>query len=147
MTTVYVNYDEFVVDSEYSDEAWGPWRQDWTFNLDSVTLSKKKDWGDYESINTPNDVVEGQNVHVLWMTYSSGDSFGCASGKGEIIWVFTDYEVAKAALDAWENPKNWKNYAVKYAIEDGTIITSSNPADGYFSDLGEMRLDSVTVTA
>jgi hypothetical protein len=86
-------------------------------------------------------VSEGDTVYLLYVTYSSGDSFGNASGCVEEIWVFNnpnDAEKARRIIeeDANKNPDTtsdldiglprpiytgaWKGY-FDY-VEDVTVV-------------------------
>jgi hypothetical protein len=79
----------------------------------------------------------GDNIHVVYVCYSTGDSFGQDTGIHEHLWAFTDYSKAdELALAICEdsrkkpdydynheplsfegvsiNPNNWKGYFERF---------------------------------
>ena len=91
-------------------------------------------------MNVGFEAEAGTPVHVLWMTYSNGDSFGHGSGYGEILWVFEDADVARHALKAWQD--NSEQYSITIKDETGRDIMLSNPGSGYFESVDSLQVDT-----
>ena len=146
MHSVYVQYLEECIFSRREDEVWGSWEEENCFFIEGVSLSSSKDLNSsYSEDQVPcsTEVIVGQEVFVLWISYSAGNSFGRASGNGEIFWVFSDKKIAADALK--EVYKQEKNFIIKLTLEDGSTIKLSNPASGYFERLESVRVDSFIV--
>ena len=143
---LFVQYDEICTHSYRSPEQWGDWSEEYDFNVRGVSLSSRDRWNE-EKFNLDIDVKAGEPVFVLYMTYSTGDTFGRATGRGEVLWVFKDPDTAKEALRIWkeENDKRDPEYSVKFEDDVGRVIQLSNPASGYFENLGYLDLQTFLV--
>lgn len=139
---IYVNYEEYGESSHEShgDGEWDcSWSYDGSFNVTGVVLENPAGFS-YETLNVNWDASPGEEVYVLTMIYSTGDSFGYASGKGEVLWVFKDFDVAKNAAKRLREQED--EYSVKIEDETGQTIQLSNPGSGYFESVEEIRLES-----
>lgn len=144
MSLVYVQYREVCVHSERGEGSYADWARDNEFSIDGVTLDKSHRWN-YDAIQIAPAVVEGDRVWVLWLTYRDGDSFGSETGKGEIMWVFTDAVVADKALQKMEKLDTKHVSVFDFEDEDGEMIHLSNPANDYFSRVEGFHLQAFTV--
>ena len=77
------------------------------------------------------------------MIYTDGDSFGFATGKGEVLWVFEDIESARLAQRMLE--ENKKEFSIKFEDGKGNTIQFSNPGAGYFESVENISIDSYFV--
>jgi hypothetical protein len=86
-------------------------------------------------------------VFVLYMTYDTGDSFGRAYGKGEIIWVFKDPDLATKARLKWEaeNNKRDPEFSIEFEVDGGQTVKQGNPAAGYFENVGNIDVGTFLV--
>lgn len=141
-TKLFVNYSSYRTASYHSGEDYGEWSESNDFSLSGVKLSKN-DYEYSEAFTLPQEVKEGDRVYVLWMTYSTGDSFGNADGLGEIIWVFPTEELAIAAKKLWEGSEK---YSIDFDIGEGHSKTLSNVAYGYFENQDSIDISSFIVT-
>lgn len=142
MTQLYVVYTEEEIDSYRAPENYGEWSSDNHFSVDGVFLNKPEHRGYTETFTTVFDVNVGDELHVLYIRYGTGDSFGHGSGYGEVIWVFKDLDVAMKAAKVWETTNN---YRIDFEIEDGSFIKLSNPAHGYFEQLESVNVQTIIV--
>lgn len=142
MTQIYVAYTEEVTDSYQSPEEYGDWSSHNHFSVNRVFLNKPAHAMYTEEFSTGFNVNVGDELHVLYIRYGTGDSFGHASGYGEVQWVFKDINVATEAAKIWETPDAW---LVKFKIEDGSIIELSNPSYGYFEKLESVDIETMIV--
>lgn len=145
---LYVNYHERCLEDYWDGQEYGDWRREWEYEVRSVGLSTLAPWRglghDVEELETDFDVVAGDTVYVLWMTYRTGDTFGHETGRGEILWVFKDRQAAEAARTIWE--ENACNaYTVEFYSDSGKLVKVSSPAAGYFEDLGYLELSEFVV--
>lgn len=143
---VYVQYLERCIHNEREDREYGNWREEYNFNIRGVSLTSRDRWNE-EKIEMGCDVKAGDPVFVLYMVYDSGDSFGRAYGKGEVLWVFKDADTALEAKRRWEeeNDKQDPEYSVTFEDDVGRVIKLSNPAAGYFESLGYIELSTYLV--
>ena len=143
MSMVYVQHRELCIESERGEGRHADWSRTNEFIVEGVTLDTKNRWG-YDAIQIAPAVLEGDRIWVLWVTYRSGDSFGSETGKGEIIWAFTDPKVADNALVALEK-RGGKVNSFDFVDEDGEELHLSNPANDYFSRVEGFHLQAFTV--
>lgn len=146
MSLVYVQHHEYTVDSQPAEEQYGNWSETSDFIIDGVALDTKLRWG-YDAVQIAPAVVVGDPVWVLYMTYSTGDSFGCHHGKGEVIWVFVDEAVATKNLNSLESLRGPVGEMASFTFtdEDGEVLHMSNPANDYFSSVEGFHLQPCIV--
>lgn len=138
---IHVKFHERLLASHEHEYDWG---QKWEFNIEAVSL--KRPLVEYETLNIAGPVRNGDTVWVLHVTYSEGDSFGCATGKGEVVWVFTQEHAARSAALSIENNKEASSF--QFGDDDGTIIQLSSPIAVSWSDkLLEVVVTKKVVTA
>jgi len=146
MTNLYVQFNSCEI-SHYRDEKeYCEWRSEYDFCVKGVSITHKKEY-DEEKYSLP-DIKIGDVVFVLYMIYSSGDSFGSSTGNGEILWVFKDAELgekAKAKFEA-ENDSCDPKFSIEIETDEGTTFKMSNPAAGYFKNMAAVRLDTFLVS-
>lgn len=138
--TVYSNYH--VGEGDYPD-----WSEDTITRLNYATPIPEGYW---DVALFPNEVDPklGDNIFVVWVEYSSGDSFGSSSGNVEFLWAFTDAEKAyklKELIykdyrdDSYYNFKSGNNFNF-YGVN---IYTGT--WKGYFESLQTVRVDRLEV--
>lgn len=139
---ILVKSEEFITHSEHSDEEYGDWCTESEFNIGDVTvypeiLRARKVYvdGDIYAINKKYE--KSLLVYVVYVTFSSGDSFGNSSGNGIVVWAFSDRKLAEDCLEEVNNCAGKDNY--KFTIEDGNggfkQTKLSNPTTGYFEHM------------
>lgn len=131
MSEVYVTTDSIMTGSYHSGEEFGEWSESSSFYVNTASLTKPDE--SFEKVEIGVDVEVGDIVYALYMTYSSGDSFGSSSGNGEVVWVFKDQTLAYRAVRAIE--KDQDKQALTFETDIGTMVRLSNPAYGYFECL------------
>lgn len=143
---LYINTYNRCTQSQRSEEAYGEWYESYDFRINSVHLDRTSDYD--EEFDVPFEVVEGDEVYILYMIYTSGDSFGYSDGNSEIIWVFKDKEVARKAegvyIDAVES-EEYNNSLIEVVVDGGTTLKLSNPAWGYFENVSTIELETFKV--
>jgi hypothetical protein len=143
---LYVSVSEVCTYSEREPEEYGSWEEQWDFSVVAVHREKPetlRGWWDGEVFDVPFEVAAGDTVYVLSMVYNTGDSFGRAEGKGEVLWVFKDEALALAAESVWEKSK--EQHSVEFVIDDGKKIKISNPGSGYFETITYVNVESFQV--
>jgi len=143
---LFVQYYETCVDSYRDGKEYGEWRESYDFNVTGVSLTSQKRM-DEEQLGCLVDVKAGDTVYVLSMTYSTGDSFGHAEGRGEVIWVFVDPALAWIAKSIWEKENDKRNpeFSIEFAVDGDQTVKQSNPAAGYFENIGRVDVTSFVV--
>lgn len=137
-----VKTETICVYSHKSEEEYGSWSQEYNFNVIHVSLEDSNRYTT-ENFTIPGEINSGDEVFVLYMIYSSGDSFGSSSGNGEVLWVFTDKDIAEAASKIWAASNEIDS--VSFKIEDGSTVTLSNQSSGYFENISNVEISSFIV--
>lgn len=141
---LFVQYQSICLDSFREPVEYGEWSDTYDFDVKGVAVSSRGRWSglayDEDKINVGFEAEAGTPVHVLWLTYSNGDSFGHSSGNGEILWVFKDADVAQEALKTWQD--NSEEYSITIKDENGKDIELSNPGSGYFESIESLQVDT-----
>ena len=141
---LHIQYNSYCVDSKDADEPFGEWYSEYDFSIKGASLTASERY-DNETFNVDSDVKAGDPVFVLYMTYSSGDSFGSSEGEGEVLWAFKDATLAAAARSAWKKGGDEKAQSIEFEIDGGRKIKLSNPAWGYFENMSSVDLVTVLV--
>ena len=126
-TKLTVQYDQNLVYNKSPKERYGDWSERYESSITDVIKDKQVSG---EEFNIDQDVNLGDIVYVLYMIYSTGDSFGRSTGNIEPLWVFKDAKVAVATMRELE--KNQKADSLVFKTESGREIKLSNPGAGYF---------------
>ena len=136
---LYVKYDEHTLHYHREDKDYGDWEESLSFSVDSVHLSRGDDGCRYEEFEVAFDAKVGDTAAVLYMTYSTGDSFGSSDGNGEVLWVFPDGDTAVRAMRKVQT--NIKQYSIEFDDGFGNKIVMNNPAAGYFEHLENIDIN------
>jgi hypothetical protein len=157
-TRLFVEVDSVCEHYEQSDEEWGgSWQQDNSAEVTGVLMDNDKrvqHLARGEWITIPGTVADGDKVYVLFMLYSSGDSFGSSSGNHDVLWVFTDLDTAKAALEVVKSANGGYNvqtgsnsdtFTLEFKLENGATQKVHNPAAGYFEGMEDVYLKEMVV--
>ena len=132
---LYVKTDEYCTHSHREDRDYGEWSETYSFTVDGVYLNKTP--GErYDMVEVAFDAKVGDTAAVLYMTYSTGDSFGSSTGNGEVIWVFPDGDTAVRAMRKYQ--ANMEKFSVEFDDGFGNLIKMHNPAAGYFERLEDI---------
>lgn len=138
---LYPEINEFFDDADEADEEFDNWHQEWEFNVNKVHAKKQ---------STHNEVFElnaniGDSVWSLVIRYKSGDSFGNAEGKGELIWLFTKLEYAQRAQKEYQDyiDKDSTSVLLTLELSSGNFkkVRFSNIVNGYFEHLSGFDID------
>lgn len=139
MSKLYVSVSEKVTRYSRSDDDYGDWREDKDFSVTGVFLSEIST----EVVSIISEVKDGDIVHVLYIRYSTGDSFGQSTGNGEVMYIFSDINAAFEAKDALSRQE--QEFSVKFLDDERNVISMSNPAAGYFESLDDVIIESFVV--
>lgn len=129
MTNVYVQ----------CHEAWND--DDCSFEVLGVVLDPAQRW-ELETCWVK-DVTSGDDVWVLWVEYTTGDSVSQYTDQGEIIATFTSQERAAAAQAEWNNSR--QAGTVCFMDDGGDMMYLQNPAADYFSAITDVHIRKFTV--
>ncbi len=92
MYDLYIIYEKIMISSNYSNEPYGDWNEEYQFKLLNFSTEKPKS-RDYSKFVV--DFESNDIVYAIYGIYSIGDSFGFSEGNGEILEVFDNIEKAK----------------------------------------------------
>lgn len=137
---IYVNTYETQLNYEHDGQEWGSWSAEHDFEVIGV---HKSNVSGSDAINVCFNYEVGDTVYVLYMRYGDGDSFGHASGKGEVLWVFREKILAEKALERIEgNPESYNITVYDECLNEFTI---HNPASDYFSSIEGLFIEEFVV--
>lgn len=93
------------------------------------------------------EVEPGDDIHIVYVAYSTGDSFGNEDGVREHLWAFSD---RKRALDLADAVSEDAEANPEYDFEHQPLMFNSVPIatntwKGYFERFTEADVVSVTV--
>lgn len=144
---LYVQYNEICEFHERGEEDYADWHEEYSFEIVSVSLTTQHINYDEDKFTVNFTCVEGDPVYVLYMTYSDGDSFGSATGKGQIIWVFKNEELALSALEHWKLGTSYDNEQehIKFTIDGNRQISLYNETCRYFTNIEDLIVQKCTV--
>ena len=141
---LFVQYNEIFIHGYREDEEFGSWEEQYEYEVKGIAISSRGCWmglaHDEDCINVGFEAEAGTPLHILWMTYGSGDSFGHGDGYGEILWVFLDAEVAGQALATFR--ANTEQYSIPVQDDAGNTVTLHNPGSGYFESVNSVQVDT-----
>ena len=141
---LFVQYESICTDYYREDKAYGDWSETIDYEVKGASISSRGRWSglahDEEKINVSFEAEAGTPVHILWMTYGSGDSFGHGDGYGEILWVFKNADVARQALAAFQTSAD--QYSIPVKDDEGNTVTLHNPGSGYFESVNSLQVDT-----
>jgi len=124
--------------SEHEDTDYGAWSSSQTNHLDEFIYPTLK----YPDAVTPFELKSGDRCFVVWVEWSSGNSFGRGDRSStEIIGAFLD----PAAAFELKNALEIVTCEYKIKTRDGQLFESGYaPWCGYFESLDEIHVDQVT---
>jgi hypothetical protein len=128
--------------SESEDEPYGSWSESWNSTIEDVYEIGDDVRRPYNSeiFLVPDETTE---VFVVYMIYSTGDSFGCADGKIDILHCTANREAAHdLAKMIISNPDK---SSIEYTDDFGRKITIGNPGYGYFESIDSVEVDRYMV--
>lgn len=98
MTKLYCSYTSNTWSTRDADpeDPWDSGDEDGTYDVVGVHLGA----GWYDAFDSPEEVVVGDKVWVVWVQYGSGSTFGSDAGYGSIVAVTKNEDLAVAAA-AW----------------------------------------------
>lgn len=146
MTKLYVVYTSRCNNVVVPNEPFGDWRDEYDYEVHSIHLNKPRpSYHSIEPISIAGDVVPGQEVWIVSIRWSSGDSFGNATGKGEPVWIFRDQASAMLALQAL-HAQAWADVSMFRFLDDTQeTIHIGNPGHGYFERVDRFEINHFIV--
>lgn len=133
-------------------EQYGDWSEEYENTFESIRLATRKDFS--PDLVSTLDLKTGDECFVVWVEWSTGDSFGWAkNGDTEAIGVFKDKTSArelKQALESFKPDPDVDDYEEKYKFK---LTTSDGqrfqidwvPWCNFFEKLEEVHIDSATL--
>lgn len=139
---ICVEYSEYCEHSEREPEEYGSWSESYSSSVDSayrIGEDEKAPYGS-ETFIVPDDATE---VFVVYMIYSTGDSFGHADGKIDIIHCTSSEEAAdKLAKMITENSEE---FTIKFTDDFGRDISIDNRGAGYFEHIDYVSVERFAI--
>ena len=132
---------------QHSSEPYGDWSASYTNSIDTKVTRVKDPEKEYPDVTTPFEVKAGENALVVWVEWSSGDSFGHGTNSCvEVIGMFKDLDSAVNLKKQISEHSDGKVASYKFTTPDGQIFESGFASwHGYFETLESVNIDTVTV--
>lgn len=146
-----------IIEKKYSKKEWGPWKEVYDVELESNVVKKIDKLPDEYSFEVVSelDLPSGSEAWIVWVVWSSGDSFGWAENRhAEVLAIFDhewyaerfadyvrngDYESNNSFLGGTDKPFTFQS-------EDGQEFKYDYiPWDGYFESLEAVHVDKVKI--
>lgn len=128
------------------NERYGEWSASYSNSVKDVHIDPK-----YPDIASIHEFKPADVAFLVWVEYSTGDSFGRADrGSVESIGLFKDEATANELVAALNKPPKSKNdedkYKFKHTTSDGqTFEYTWVPWGGYFESLEEVYCQPVVI--
>jgi hypothetical protein len=137
-----VKIDKLCVSSEREDVQWGSWRDEYE-NTAPRYINRNEE---YPDVVTSLKFNPGDHVYMVWIEYSSGDSFGRSHyGYTLVEGLFKDIDSAKELKEAILKRKPDDDYSFKVKTSDGQQFKIYCNWEGYFDSLEAVNIDIVTI--
>lgn len=129
---VAVEYDQYCNEDYHSGEQYGEWRTSFSSSVTGVRVLGEKEKAEYTSevFILPYGTT---TAYVVYMIYSTGDSFGRSDGNIDILHCTASSEKAHAlAKMITENPNE---FSIKFIDDFDREISIYNNGAGYFEHI------------
>jgi len=129
---IRVDYEEDCTHSYFEDVAYGDWEEKYSSSVTDAYRIADDAYVPYcsESFVVPDDA---EYVYVVYMIYDTGDSFGRAYGKIDILHAtISETQADKLAKYVTEHSEE---YTIKFKDDFGRDISIDNRGSGYFEDI------------
>ena len=144
MIKVLVEYSELCTHSERENKQFGSWSENYSSSITNVRVV-----GDDEDRPWRSDVFtvpEGtEKVYVVYMIYSTGDSFGPSTGNIDIIHCTANEDSAHALAE--KITKNPDEYSIEFVDDFDRPIKISNRGAGYFERIDYVAVDCYSISS
>lgn len=137
---IAVKYDTTSIRSSREGGQFGSWSSENLFEVTGAVEVKTEEYlYNTETLEVP-DVKVGDLVHVVYMIYSSGDSFGHGAGYGSILDAFSDINEAYRLVE--EVNKQHREFEIKFKCKNGEEKQYYNSGSGYFSSVTRVDIST-----
>lgn len=136
---IHVTIDGGIIDSVTPTEAYGEWSE--THSYTPLYLTKESDGYNSEYIPISFATQIGENYWYVGVNYSSGDSFGYATGRHCVMGLFKTIEEANKFVKAIENCKK-----DEYTFDFNGLKYSTSAFVGYFERIENIVVEKLTLT-
>lgn len=143
----FVNIEQTCLQSDYESKEYGSWSETWDNKFCFVEVVETVT---HNTIKSKLDIKPGEEAIVVWIEWSSGDSFGYADNKYvEPIAVFKDVSSAEQLkekilehVQIYQEEGNFeKAYHLKLTTNDGQTFDEYCDWIGYFERLEEVHIE------
>jgi hypothetical protein len=129
---VFVQGNSEVLSQKRAKKQYDSWSAEYSYSVSGIGLTNEAYFSAHE-FELPYDVKIGDQLFVVFVTYSTGDSFGTARGQGDVVAVFKDQNLAFEAAREIRKDENADEFL--FLMEDGTKQKFHNVASGYFEHI------------
>lgn len=130
-------------DSWHDGEEYGAWESHSNNSIAGISLVKDKDYWD---VIADFDVKRGDIVYLVFVEYSTGDSFGHSSGNISYVAVFKTEDKAWAVYNTIKNQDWDEKHDLTYVSESGKEMTDGWACwSGYFESIENIEVKELIV--
>ena len=146
-----------LAEKKYSKKEWGPWKEIYDVQLESYEIKKIDEIPDEDCFEVVSelDLPPGSEAWIVWVVWSSGDSFGWAKNKHVEVLAIFDHEWYANVFADYVRSEDYESNNLfmggtdklfDFQSEDGQVFKYDYiPWDGYFESLEAVHVDRVKV--
>lgn len=130
-----------------SRKRYGSWWKDSTHTFHGLVsdIGKTTSFG-YEMVTTSADAKPGDLLYLLWVEYSTGDSFGTSRGNFCEVGVYDDEEKAKHIASLIRDDCKIKKDEPTILVDMDGVNVSTTTWKGYFERLQDVHIELLELT-
>ena len=101
---------------------------------------------EYGDLDVAYEIDEDKNYYLLYVLYTTGDSFGYDEGRIEFVGLYRTAEEADANVDRIEkhcSDNGNEMFTVELISPSGTKYKCHTPWKGYFNSIDDIRVDTI----
>lgn len=131
-------------DSEYEGGRFGSWSESYSNYFGSIRKGLK-DENYFPDVTSALDVKPGEDVYVVWIEVSEGDSFGWGEyRRTDTLAIFDNIGDAKNLKELIDE-NNYVEGHLNYDSEDGQSLRIYVDWDGYFDRLEHVNIQETVM--
>ena len=143
----YKDYGGRIVDRYGTDDYDYEWTEYHSYSYHGASIVKSGGYSDVSLFPGEAEVGIGDEIHIVYVSYNSGDSFGREYDRRVHLWAFSDrkraYQLAEAiTIDAETNPDY--DFDHKPLIFEDVPI-STNEWKGHFEWFNRAEVETLVV--
>lgn len=147
MTSIYFEYETNIYTIDEPEDSDEPYSYNGQTGGNYQILRASLTPGFRDRFDAEEDIEIGDEVAVVWVSYSTGNTFGSSGGCGQIVCVTKDIDLAMRAYD-WITEDNYHGSKKNVAQPPWPSALGEEPVRdwvGYFESLESKNIETFRV--